>query len=60
MIHPRPPHELSADGLERSTARGVVCPFCGEDDFDLVGLKIHLERGWCEPFNVLQREKGEP
>jgi len=24
-------------------ASGVVCPFCGEDDFDLQGLKGHLQ-----------------
>ena len=29
----------------------VVCPFCGECDFDLVGLKMHLLRGWCDKFN---------
>ena len=28
----------------------VQCPFCGEDDFDLVGLKGHLENGWCEVY----------
>ena len=28
----------------------VVCPFCSEDDFDLVGLKYHLAR-YCEEFN---------
>ena len=26
------------------------CPFCGEDDFDLIGLKRHLTRGWCNEF----------
>ena len=31
----------------------VVCPFCGEDDFDLLGLKFHLVRGWCETFEQL-------
>ena len=30
---------------------GIICPFCGEDDFDLIGLKIHLNVGWCDPFN---------
>lgn len=24
------------------------CPFCGEEDFDLTGLKVHLT--WCEAF----------
>ena len=26
----------------------VQCPWCGEDDFDLVGLKLHLEQGRCQ------------
>ncbi len=26
------------------------CPFCNEDDFDLIGLKIHFLRGHCEVF----------
>ena len=29
---------------------GIVCPFCGEDDFDLIGLKAHLMAG-CEEFD---------
>ncbi len=33
-----------------------ICPFCGESDFDLEGLKIHLVRGWCEPFEQLGRK----
>jgi len=27
------------------------CPFCGETDFDLVGLKSHLDHGYCETYN---------
>jgi len=27
----------------------VVCPFCGEEDFDLIGLKSHLLND-CENF----------
>jgi hypothetical protein len=30
----------------------VVCPFCGEGDFDLIGLKIHLWSGHCEVLNA--------
>jgi hypothetical protein len=29
----------------------IVCPFCGEDDFDRIGLKMHFLRGWCDAFN---------
>jgi len=28
----------------------MTCPFCKEDDFDEIGLKHHLLRGWCEAF----------
>lgn len=34
-------------------AEEISCPFCGENDFDLLGLKIHLMRGWCEQFEAL-------
>ena len=30
----------------------VICPFCGEKDFDLIGLKTHFERGWCHEFTA--------
>ena len=30
-------------------AKNKICPFCGEDDFDLIGLKAHLLR-WCKVF----------
>ena len=29
----------------------VKCPFCGDDDFDLIGLKIHLYLH-CKVFDV--------
>uniref|UniRef100_A0A6M3KZ47 Uncharacterized protein n=1 Tax=viral metagenome TaxID=1070528 RepID=A0A6M3KZ47_9ZZZZ len=32
----------------------LTCPFCGEPDFDKIGLKIHLER-WCEEYEKLPR-----
>lgn len=28
----------------------VQCPWCGQGDFDLIGLKHHLVRGWCEVY----------
>ena len=27
----------------------IKCPFCGEDDFDKIGLKIHLVL-YCETY----------
>ena len=32
----------------------IKCPFCGEDDFDLIGLKGHFDTGDCEVFNSTQ------
>jgi len=29
----------------------VSCPFCGEGDFDRIGLKSHLLHGDCQQFN---------
>lgn len=34
--------------------RYVSCPFCGEDDFDLAGLKTHFHRGYCEHYNATE------
>lgn len=31
----------------------IKCPFCGEDDYDLIGLKTHFENGWCDAYNEL-------
>jgi hypothetical protein len=27
-----------------------TCPFCGEYDFDAIGLKDHLESGGCDEY----------
>lgn len=35
-------------GMDKKT--NLTCPFCGETDFDKVGLKIHIINGWCEEF----------
>ena len=29
-------------------AENLDCPFCNRGDFDLIGLKSHLEKGQCE------------
>jgi hypothetical protein len=36
----------------------IRCPFCGEDGFDLVGFKGHLER-WCEEFRMTETPHEE-
>jgi hypothetical protein len=29
----------------------IICPFCHEKDFDLIGLKYHFEMGYCKEYN---------
>lgn len=43
--------EGQKDALDK---KGIVCPFCHEDDFDKLGLAIHLTKH-CEEFKA-QRE----
>ena len=28
------------------------CPFCNDNDFDLIGLKHHLSHGYCDAYNA--------
>ncbi len=39
-----------AHAPEKERGFSVVCPFCNEGDFDLIGLKLHLIR-WCEKYD---------
>ena len=32
----------------------LCCPFCGEGDFDKIGLKGHLEHMDCEIYNNIE------
>lgn len=45
----RPAHQ----GDKVKNTEYIICPFCKEGDFDLVGLKMHIERGWCEEYEGL-------
>lgn len=48
------PSETGApEARERDPLAPVTCPFCGEDGFDLYGLKTHFNMGWCEPFEAI-------
>ena len=41
---------LKPDGsLETELDNDIVCPFCKEGDFDLIGLKYHLT-WYCNPY----------
>jgi hypothetical protein len=31
----------------------IRCQFCDEGDFDLVGLKLHLDMGWCQVLALI-------
>lgn len=31
----------------------VACPFCQETDFDLIGLRHHLQSGYCDVYDSL-------
>lgn len=35
----------------------VTCPFCGEEDFDLIGLKLHLSLGHCDEYEEIDALK---
>ena len=36
--------------LQESINEDIICPFCGEKDFDLIGLKYHL-KWYCEVYS---------
>ena len=48
--------QMTLDQIDRDDIKYVSCPFCGEDDFDLYGLKHHFLMGWCDVFNDTERE----
>ncbi len=35
-------------------SQDVQCPFCGEQDFDLIGLKHHFGMGRCHVYNTVE------
>lgn len=37
----------------------ISCQFCGEDDFDLIGLKAHLLKGGCAMFEAIETVQQE-
>ena len=42
---------------EETETEMLTCPFCEDGDFDPLGLKIHLERGHCEIYNVIDTSR---
>ena len=39
-------------GSDKVKTEEIDCPFCGEDDFDFIGLKHHLASG-CSEFDAV-------
>jgi hypothetical protein len=35
----------------------INCPFCNKIDFDQIGLKIHISRGWCDVYNKIDADE---
>jgi len=33
----------------------INCPWCGDTDYDLPGLKSHISRGHCEAYEACER-----
>jgi len=42
---------LNQEMIVKEENNYVICPFCKEDDFDLIGLKHHYEQGHCDVYN---------
>lgn len=36
--------------------QNLICPFCGENDFDKFGLKQHLIK-WCIEFTEVEAQE---
>jgi hypothetical protein len=47
---------LSTEQLEKYIENKASCPFCGEDGFDMVGLKMHLLSGMCNTFSEINTD----
>jgi hypothetical protein len=46
--------------LKNEASLDIVCPFCGEGDFDTIGLKNHYERGHCDFYNGTKLPERRP
>ena len=41
--------------IKEEVQKEVRCPFCGQDNFDLPGLKLHLTmKGWCPYYDDIE------
>lgn len=52
-------HSASASVVASAASQAeaaVQCPFCAENGFDLPGLKIHFQSGWCAPYEAINTD----
>jgi len=42
--------------IEVIADENIVCPFCGEKDFDKIGLKTHLIE-FCEEYTQIEKRR---
>ena len=40
-------------GMDDIEMDELTCPFCGDKDFDLIGLKYHIQN-YCDKFNEVE------
>lgn len=50
----------TSDASNDTSNNDVVCPFCKEGEFDLIGLKNHLVKGDCEAYNNININELRP
>lgn len=36
----------------------LICPWCGESGFDLIGLKLHILNGNCDSYEQIEVVPG--
>ena len=52
-IKPAGQNPPRSESVKSEVVKYIVCPFCGEDDFDLIGLKHHLNV-YCDNYQKIQ------
>lgn len=45
--------------MDKETVDTMLCPFCKDDGFDLVGVRNHIIKGYCEVLNSIETIKQE-
>ena len=45
--------DTKQNSISTKNNENIICPFCMLDGFDLIGLKSHLEHGYCDKYNKI-------